>query len=109
MSLGPHPQKTLASTRPTDFGQSQALFFFDTGGGTLNESIDASQVSWYRNASAALEANGVRNGIAFLHIPLPEYTKAVPASLADLHARRDLTAGQVCTGDACECFEENTN
>jgi hypothetical protein len=47
-----------------------------------------------------LEANGVRNGIAFLHIPLPEYTKAAPASLADLRERTDLGTDQVRAGDA---------
>lgn len=77
----------------TDENQSQALFFFDTGGGTLDEAIDASHVAWYRNASRALAAQGVRDGLAFLHIPLPEYTQAAPASLTALRAQHRGAAG----------------
>lgn len=73
---------------PHNIGNSStALFFFDTGGGTLDEAVDSSQVAWYRNTSAALADNGTTTGLAFLHIPLPEYAFAAPRSADELRRR----------------------
>ncbi|EGD82743.1 hypothetical protein PTSG_12018 [Salpingoeca rosetta] len=50
---------------------STPLFFFDSGGGTLPEVVHEAQVDWYRSLPSTSP------GIAFMHIPLQQYTTAI--------------------------------
>eukprot|EP00043_Microstomoeca_roanoka_P012846 m.124997 g.124997 ORF g.124997 m.124997 type:complete len:337 (+) comp15606_c0_seq1:80-1090(+) len=70
-----NPSLTGVSNYHLTVGHSQdnrstPLFFFDSGGGTLPEYVHADQVNWYRNLTAST------TGIAFMHIPLPQYATA---------------------------------
>lgn len=58
------------------------LYFFDTGGGHLPEIVDNSQVAWYRNLSASLNAKSTRPlpSLAFFHIPLEDYISSYKSS-----------------------------
>ena len=51
------------------------LWFFDTGGGSFPEHIYADQVDWFVRTSKELPKAAV--SLAFLHIPLPEYSEAI--------------------------------
>eukprot|EP00873_Tetraselmis_striata_P021352 jgi/Tetstr1/441616/TSEL_029843.t1 len=58
------------------------LWFLDTGGGSLPQALEEDQLTWLQSASVELAAaHGTLPGLAFLHIPLPEYRETVgPAS-----------------------------
>ncbi|EDQ91438.1 uncharacterized protein MONBRDRAFT_6216 [Monosiga brevicollis MX1] len=83
-------------------GTVTPLFMFDTGGGTLPEVITQAHVDWFRNESARVAArNGNKTlpGMAFLHIPMPEFASVQPSSAAALRARRG-SATAPCFGMA---------
>eukprot|EP00730_Choanoeca_flexa_P001777 TRINITY_DN10780_c0_g2_i1.p2 TRINITY_DN10780_c0_g2~~TRINITY_DN10780_c0_g2_i1.p2 ORF type:complete len:346 (+),score=52.12 TRINITY_DN10780_c0_g2_i1:1762-2799(+) len=76
------------------------LYFLDTGGGTLPEQITDAHVDWYINTSQHLASNyTVSPGVAYFHIPAPEYLSVRPSDLPDLSARHASSAS-TCFGMA---------